>query len=235
MKIVFLGDSLTEGKPGVSYVDMLDDSFPNDTMINYGKGGDTVKSLLARLPKLPEINNADLIVLFVGTNDVFVKVSWTFSVYKKIAKQPWVKNRTEFKQNYNKLLERLKDSSHHILVVSPLMIGEQPDNEYNNILGTYADEINDLVASYEKMTYVNLRTKVFNKLSNLEQSDYIAKGLVQIMRDVKECDTTECIDTRSSERGLHFTLDGVHLNSAGAQLVHDSLKKHISSVKNSIK
>lgn len=44
MKIALFGDSLTEGRPGVSYFNILKKKFPNITFVNLGKPGETVKS-----------------------------------------------------------------------------------------------------------------------------------------------------------------------------------------------
>ena len=49
MKIALMGDSLTEGRPGVSFHTILEDRFPNITFVNLGKPGETVKSLYTRL------------------------------------------------------------------------------------------------------------------------------------------------------------------------------------------
>ena len=45
MRIAFFGDSLTSGVPGSSYFAILRDRFPDDTLLNFGKGNDTVVSL----------------------------------------------------------------------------------------------------------------------------------------------------------------------------------------------
>ncbi|WP_257348423.1 hypothetical protein [Pseudalkalibacillus decolorationis] len=37
MKIGLIGDSLTEGRPGVSFFKMLDNKLKDDTLVNLGK------------------------------------------------------------------------------------------------------------------------------------------------------------------------------------------------------
>ena len=37
MKIGLYGDSLTEGRPGISFYNILNEEFPNDTLYNLGK------------------------------------------------------------------------------------------------------------------------------------------------------------------------------------------------------
>ncbi|WP_342567386.1 hypothetical protein MKY09_01325 [Psychrobacillus sp. FSL K6-4046] len=51
MKVALIGDSLTEGRPGVSFVNILKEKFPSDSFVNLGKPGETVKSLYSRLIK----------------------------------------------------------------------------------------------------------------------------------------------------------------------------------------
>ena len=48
MKVLFLGDSITEGVPGVSYVELIKKETTYEC-INRGKGGDTVSSLYRRV------------------------------------------------------------------------------------------------------------------------------------------------------------------------------------------
>ncbi|MEC9485266.1 MAG: GDSL-type esterase/lipase family protein [Candidatus Izemoplasma sp.] len=223
MKIIFLGDSLTEGTPGVSFFAPLKESFSNHKLINYGKGGDTVSSLLARLKRLDL--KANIIVLFVGANDVFVKVSWTFSVYKTITKQKWAKDKTTFKDKYDALLSKVTEKATHVIVIPPLLIGEQLDNEYNQLLKEYRESIEHLVNTYQNIDYIDLHQEFKNYLDAKESSDYIAKSLKSIMQDVRNLKTKEEIDCVSQDRGLHVTLDGVHLNSTGALIITRKLEE----------
>jgi lysophospholipase L1-like esterase len=41
------------------------------------------------------------------------------------------------------------------------------------------------------------------------------------------------VDAKAAQRGLHFTLDGVHLNSAGAALVAEMFLKIIDGYEQS--
>src|SRR5690625_7743625 len=69
MKIALIGDSLTEGRPGVSFFNILKEKFPNITFINLGKPGETVKSLHTRLLKTKLDIDYDLTFLWIGVND----------------------------------------------------------------------------------------------------------------------------------------------------------------------
>jgi hypothetical protein len=49
MNIALYGDSLTEGRAGVSYINLLQPLLPGHELLNYGRGGDTVISLYHRI------------------------------------------------------------------------------------------------------------------------------------------------------------------------------------------
>ena len=78
MNIIFFGDSLTEGIPGVSYYNILKEKLPQHNLGNCGKGGDTVISLLRRIKKMNISQTYDIAFLWIGTNDVLVHVSKKF-------------------------------------------------------------------------------------------------------------------------------------------------------------
>ena len=71
MRIAFLGDSLTEGHPGESYLARLRRLLPGDELRNGGRGGDTVPALLARLEHTG-LEAVDLALVWIGVNDAFL-------------------------------------------------------------------------------------------------------------------------------------------------------------------
>lgn len=71
MKIVFFGDSLTEGSYGGSYFAHLPDLLPEHEVINRGVGGDTVSNLLYRLESDVLLLQPDGVFVMVGGNDAF--------------------------------------------------------------------------------------------------------------------------------------------------------------------
>ncbi|MBU1339511.1 MAG: SGNH/GDSL hydrolase family protein [Acidobacteria bacterium] len=88
MRIAFFGDSLTAGVPGASFFQLVRERLPGDELINYGKGGDTVISLYRRVRRLP-VERMDIAFLWIGVNDVLVRVSPTYPVLKILRGQPW--------------------------------------------------------------------------------------------------------------------------------------------------
>ncbi|MBN2065215.1 MAG: SGNH/GDSL hydrolase family protein [Candidatus Thermoplasmatota archaeon] len=228
MNIVFLGDSLTQGSIGISYVDILKEKLPQHQMINYGKNGDTVTSLYRRMKRL-SFDDIDLAFIWVGTNDVLVHVSWSYPIVKTFFLQPWTKTCETFTACYKKIIEMIVPQIKKIFIVSPVFIGEDLHNRWNIQLAELAKSIRSLTTSYNMVDYVDLRTTFEKKLAKKQISPYIINGSIAPVFDELFLKNTEEVDQKSQERGLHFTLDGVHLNSAGAHVVAEEFLRCINN------
>jgi lysophospholipase L1-like esterase len=196
-KIAFLGDSLTEGIVGASYFDILQEKLSSHELFNYGKGGDTVVSLYRRLRRSGMATRFDLGVLWIGVNDVFVKTHWFYPIKKRLRRQPWAKNKEEFRQFYHSLLEFLRDNFSSIFTLPPLFIGEESHNKWNRELEVLSTIIQDLSLVDPLTEFIDIRQPFLSRLGS--------KG----------------------EKGLFFTIDGVHLSKEGAALVAEILQEKI--------
>jgi lysophospholipase L1-like esterase len=228
MRIAFYGDSLTVGVTGVSYIGILRKRLPNYTLLNYGKGGDTVISLYRRIVAQNLLVPVDLIFLWIGVNDVFVKVSWTYPIIKRFTQQPWARAPEEFTQYYQLILDLLYPLAKKVVTVPPLFIGEDIQNRWNRELDRLSGIIRELSVSRQNVDYLDLRTMAISRLASKPVSSYVGKSATRIVLDYAMLKDHEQIAQKSAERGLHFTLDGVHLNSAGAELVVEAFLKIIN-------
>lgn len=229
MKILFLGDSITQGIPGVSYVDLFEKD-SGITCVNRGKGGDTVSSLLRRVKYMKDLGSYDAIVLFIGVNDVFGRINWTHKVFKYIRRQVWEKDVESFEKHYRNLLKTLLQSNQNILVVPPLLVGEQLQNIYNKTLHVFRESIKTIVKEHE-VSYVDVYEAFVEYLQGKESSNYLPHSLVQIYKDTKVSEL-ETLEELSAKRGLFLTLDGVHLNKEGANILASLLNEYIQKAKN---
>lgn len=227
MKIAFLGDSITEGVPGVSYVDLVQKALPDYEIGNYGKGGDTVLSLKNRIKKL-DLTTYDIIVLFIGVNDSYSRLTTTYKVLKTIMNQRWSTNFDTFKSRYKDLLDILPDKK--VFIIPPLVMGEVILNRWNDELNTYNEIIKNITKNRDNATLLDTRNDFLAYLSDKKQSDYLPYKLTELMNDVKNLDTADKVDNKSNERGLHLTLDGIHINSTGAKMIKDSIVNHIKEM-----
>jgi len=192
MKIVFLGDSLTAGNPGAAYFERLHLKLPEHKLLNYGKGGDTVKSLFQRIRKTEFEPPIDITLLWIGVNDFLVKKSLFAPLRKIIRRQPWSKNQQEFNFYYRLLLDLIASQSRQIITIPPLFIGEELDNPWNRKLAAAAAEIKNIAADYPAAIYLDLR----------------------------ESFRTLLADRKPVQQG-YFTIDGVHFNEKGADIAAD--------------
>jgi lysophospholipase L1-like esterase len=219
MKIACYGDSLTEGLPGVAYVELLRKALPEHTILNCGKGGATVRSLHHHLVAQKSLEPVDLAFVWIGVNDTFVHVSWHYPFIKKLFGEFWATNSEEFARDYRLLLELLLPYAQNIVTVSPLLVGEDMHNRWNRQLDEYSYLIQAISAEYTHVEYCDLRPKATAHLASVPISGYIGRSVVRIILDALLLREASQIDRKATERGLVLTLDGVHLNSRGAMLV----------------
>lgn len=229
LKIAFIGDSLTEGIVGVSYFDILQNKLSQHELLNYGKGGDTLISLFRRLQKINIKSPLDVGFLWIGVNDIFVKTHWSFPLVKRLRGQPWAKSHMKFQDYYRSILELLQDNITQIFTLPPLLIGEDIYNDWNKELIVLSKIIQDLSISYPNVEFIDLRKHFIPQLESKNISPYVPKSIFRVILDALVVKKPEKLEKEALERGLHFTIDGLHLNKAGAEKVADVLLEKIHS------
>lgn len=212
MKIGLIGDSLTEGRPGVSFINILKDKYPSITLDNLGKPGESVKSLHTRLTKTTLDTDYDLSFLWIGVNDVYSKLL-------KVQAQPIASDHEEFQELFTKVLELVVASSKQAVAVSPAVVGEKTLNASNKELKELSLIIQLITDKYPNVSFINMHSLFEKRLAKLDCSDYISTSVMSVMKDVLFYKNPIRIDKLSKKRGLHLTLDGIHLNSNGARVV----------------
>lgn len=226
MKLVFVGDSLTAAVPGVSFVEMVKAAYPNDEVLNYGKGGDTVTSLNTRMLEMRVAKDIDIMFVCIGVNDVFVQTGWWHPTLKIVMKQPWVKDKAAFYLAYHTLITTLLPLTNRLVLIPPLFVGEDVTNKSNKQLAEYFAEVQSLIELYQ-LQVLPVRDKMIEILANKKISNYVPKRLGQLRKDVIKLTSPELVDAAATKRELHLTLDGVHLNSAGAAIVFEEINQYL--------
>ncbi|WP_176535867.1 SGNH/GDSL hydrolase family protein [Bacillus cereus] len=223
MKIGLIGDSLTEGRPGVSFVNILEQKYSSITFVNLGKPGESVKSMHTRLSKTKLDSNYDLTFLWIGVNDVYSKLL-------KVQAQPVAEDHREFSDYFSKVLDMVIPSSEHVVVVSPAIVGENIKNPSNYELRDLSSIIETISNQYPNVSFLNMQSVFEKRLANVHSSDYISTSVMTVMKDVFFYKNPARIDRLSSKRGLHLTLDGIHLNSNGALIVAEEYASMINQL-----
>lgn len=233
MNIIFFGDSLTEGVPGASYYKILKEKLPEDSLVNCGKGGDTVTSLYHRIKKMNISKKYDIAFIWIGTNDVFKKVSNRYPFINKILNQTYAKDIEEFRKYYLDIIETVSVNAKKIFTVSPLLIGEDTHNKWNEELGLLCEEIKEISSKLKNVEYIDLRNDFISALTSKKISSYISPGTITNTVFSWLFNDPKLVEKKSKERGLHLTLDGAHLNYVGAKMVDDTFLKRIKEVDSS--
>lgn len=223
MKIGLVGDSLTEGRPGVSFINFLRERYPKITFVNLGKPGETIKSLHTRLTKTVLETDYELIFLWIGVNDVYSKML-------KVQAQQVTCDYNEFQSIFTQVMEMITVSTKQVVTVSPAVVGENVRNEANEGLRELSAIIQSISQKYSNATFLNMQSVFENYLVNVNSSDYLSTSIFRVMKDVLFYKNPKRINRLSKSRGLYLTLDGIHLNSRGAEMVADEYSNMIEQL-----
>ena len=81
-----------------------------------------------------------------------------------------------------------------------------------------------------QIEYLDLRQRFLSRLATQRITDYLLESPLSVGLDILTLRSDAQVDEMAAKRGLHLTLDGVHLNSAGAALVAEAflevIEKH---------
>jgi hypothetical protein len=125
----------------------------------------------------------------------------------------------EFAAFYRKTLDRVCSHAQHVIAVSPGIRGERLDNGWNDRLALLSSIIEGQVGRRLTVEYLDLKPAFARVLDGKAISDYLTPGPTGVLRDLLTLRGDAHVDAIAARRGLHLTLDGVHLNSAGAHVV----------------
>lgn len=231
MKIAFLGDSITHGVHGCSYIKILEEINPKYEFTNYGKGGDTIVSLFKRVQDIDDLAEYDIVFLFVGVNDVLGRLSLFYSLIKTLQKQPCSKTVTSFESYYGKTLKYLQERTRKLVVLPPLFIGEDINNKWNKKITERVTVISSLVTSNSDVDFIDIRREFREYLQDKKISTYLPLKASEMKQDGIDIRSGKNVDLISESRKLHLTIDGVHINTLGASLIANSIQDYLNHYK----
>jgi len=169
-RIIFFGDSITQ--QGVSkngYVTLIKKSLDSTRydVIGAGIGGNKVYDLYLRLEDDVLNKKPDLVVIYVGINDVWHKqTSHTGTDYDKYFKF------------YQALINKIQGAGSKVVLCTPSVVGEKKDgtNELDADLNKYAQGIRNLAAK-NNLPLCDLR-KVFTEYEAQNNAEDKEKGIL---------------------------------------------------------
>lgn len=191
-RIVFFGDSITQaGVSATGFITKMKEALDNTAkgqyeLVGAGIGGNKVYDLYLRMEDDVMAKNPDVVVIYVGVNDVWHKASSGTGT-----------DADKFQKFYEAIIKKMKEKNAKIILCTMATIGERTDfsNQQDGDLNRYAQIIRD-IASKNNLPLCDLR-KAF--------LEYNLKN-----------------NPQNKESGI-LTVDRVHLNEKGNQLVADLL------------
>ena len=157
MRIAFFGDSLTSGVPGSSYLSILRDQFPDDTLLNFGKANDTVVSLYRRISTIQFDKPLDIACLWIGVNDVPQADRWLYRAFHTLLTQRRARDLDEFRSCHLATLKLLCDKAGRVIVAPPGLKGENLENPWNRRLADLARLIESITADCDRAEFLIYR------------------------------------------------------------------------------
>ncbi|OYU66604.1 MAG: G-D-S-L family lipolytic protein [Cytophagaceae bacterium BCCC1] len=171
-KIIFFGDSITQAgvNPG-GYITMLKDMYAKagntSELIGAGIGGNKVYDLFLRMEDDVLSKKPDVVVIYVGVNDVWHKASYGTGT-----------DADKFTKFYTALIKKMQSQGIKLILTTPAAIGEKNDhsNQQDGDLNQYSKIIRDL-AKEHKCGLVDLRKEflAYNLANNPENK---AQGIL---------------------------------------------------------
>jgi isoamyl acetate esterase len=169
-RVVFFGDSITQaGVSAGGYITRIDSmckgegKADNYEFIGAGIGGNKVYDLYLRIENDVLAKDPDVVVIYVGVNDVWHKSSSGTGT-----------DADKFERFYQAIIDKLKAKNIKIFLCTPAAIGEKTDfsnpqdgdmNEYSNIIRR--------IAKKNELQIVDLRKAFldYNLKNNLDNKD----------------------------------------------------------------
>jgi lysophospholipase L1-like esterase len=176
-KIVFFGDSITEiGVQENGYIDLMNKKLKTSgldnqfELIGSGIGGNKIYDLFFRLEKDVLSKAPDVVVIWIGVNDVWHKSS--FGTGSDLGK---------FEIMYTDIIKRLQQRNIKVYICTPACIGEKTDfsnaqdgdlNAFSNVIRTISKQTNAGLIDFRKsFLEYNLSHNPENKYSGILTND----------------------------------------------------------------
>ena len=169
-RVIFFGDSITQQgvEPG-GYITRIDSMCKLENrssefeFIGSGVGGNKVYDLYLRLDDDVLAKNPDIVVIYIGVNDVWHKASFGTGT-----------DPDKFEKFYTAILKKLKEKSIRVILCTPAVIGERTDfsNQQDGDMNRYSGIIRS-IAQKNNLPLVDLRQKFleYNKQYNTENKE----------------------------------------------------------------
>ena len=231
--IACIGDSLTHGNIGQSWVEYLRKEFPDDIFLNEGINGNTVWQVLQRLDPILKLK-PDIVILMIGSNDAMGSFDKKSGIrYMRDNNLPEIPTLVKYKEQISELISKLSNVP-KIGVCSIPPIGENKDSLINNHVERFNDSIK-AAANLNNIELLPVSDEIWSDISKRTYSlkkDYDSNA-IPLMRRIFSGIYHHYLFKKSwndiaKVKGQWILFDQIHLNERGAEIVFKLVKKFIS-------
>jgi lysophospholipase L1-like esterase len=232
--IACIGDSLTHGNIGQSWVHYLRQEFPNDVFLNEGINGNTAWQVIQRVDPILQCQ-PDLIILLIGTNDALGSFDINSGLrYKKNNELPEVPTLKKYKEHLNELIEKIGIQSKIAICTLP-PIGENVNSEVNKHVNLFNDFIK-LIAYQKNLSLLPVSDALWTEINSRTypiKLDFNSKAMPLMLKRILGGIFHHYLFKKSwndisRSKGQWILFDQIHLNERGAEIVYKLAKDFIA-------
>lgn len=226
--ILCIGDSITLGMVGYSYIPFAD---KKQQLVNLGVNGESLRGGVRRLCRYMRkraYREADTVIFALGTNDILLPYLgnrsrfWHMQYRFRNIIRSFCSDIGEFAGYYEEAVRQMKSNGYKVVLVGlpyiqladyPLGKVEAYNSCIRSLARTYDAEFIDIYEIQKKRVRLD-RTCSWGRLN----VGRIADGLYMLLFPGRK-------DALSRRRGLDVTVDGVHFNSRSARMLAEAIRR----------
>lgn len=226
--IICVGDSLTFGQMGYSYIPYVN---TNEKLVNRGVNGDSLYDGYKRLKKYLEDKRYEMAKTYVvalGTNDILLpfqrdrSLSWKFQFYFRNKILKFSMQKVRFAALYEQMVKEVLDHGCELILVGLPYIQLQgyplgKIKEYNQC-------IRELACKYG-IPYIDIFSMQEKQLKHNTVYDWGPFNAKRVWEGTCMFLFPKCKNYLSGKRRLDLTVDGVHFNSYSARILGKAVEK----------
>ena len=236
MRILFIGDSIIRGTTGVNWVKHLARKHPEWTIENEGVNGDTLTKIKERLERKLKISRSyDVIVLQGGVNDILIPSFKDRGVlfgnaHCHLLKKGYhpLKDGPDVETIFHEMISLIRRRTKATIVLATIGCMSEDPGFY---LNDRKDEFNAIirkVARYNGCVLADIAAIFDPYLSKRKTNSFFLERFINTAwLDAFQCRVLNRADALSRRRGLHLTIDGLHLNSRGGVIWLHEIEKQL--------
>ncbi|MEI9809121.1 MAG: SGNH/GDSL hydrolase family protein [Bacteroidota bacterium] len=236
MRILFIGDSIIRGTTGVNWIKHLARKHPRWTVENEGVNGDTLIKIRKRLAQKLKISRSyDAIVLEGGANDILIpslkdRGSLFSKAYGHLIEKGYhpLEATEDIESVFHDMISLIQQRTKATVILSTIGCMNEDHGFY---LNEKRETINNIIrkAARDNNCCLADPAAIFDQyLSKRKTKNYFLESFLNTTYfDAFQCRVLNRADALSRKRGLHLTIDGLHLNSRGGVIWLNEVEKQL--------